>query len=1031
MSSVTVATRQISSRTSISGPRGPRPSSTRLPPPPTPSRESTLALTFNHFFTQTSSESLLDDADPTPSTPFPPSDPILHSFDERLSPQLYQADTQLPTDYEASTPVPCTAMSSSIEDSHHFHNGHDIQVAVPSTAPKHRAQRPPSEPIRPSQLSFIPTSDDDDDDDLSSVHRPPASAPVGRGFRNVTFVPSRSSSPELGPIPETPLPDVYQARRPPSKTNNTPVSPAPARGFNRPSTPPSLSPAIQPFKEVLLPEVSLGGSLFEALGLDSSSTQDMPLDHETHIDPTFDAHRASSTFPKDLKMPIAAKNTPEKPSLILHDEAEVDPPVLSPPYATVPDTPASAHSDCSSCRSLRDYASDNGAGGERLLGSADEKEDDQDDQFSDFAPGTPASVHQELPGSVPVRPRQLSEYRSKPRDEDDDIESEEEDGEDGEGGQKSLSASVVEAPTSPGWHASSSSSSSAGEPSPVDVSPIITQKPQVLVAEEGRVRVDALRVVVEDEGPEGVDEDGGLASPNLTPLTSPYSDGDGASISALDINAAPTPEPHALVAQGLSSSPVEDVSFSLELADDANVSEASEALASPFSEAGYAGAVQAAPAIEPSPLQAEDEDMVIVSRASTPSTHTSTESDSTEDGWTSPSAPIPPSTTAAASEPSTAPQIATAPVQDYAAPPPGSPPRSPALLPSAPAPSTTTTPNPNITSSTLRDLSPLDRALLLLDSDYQITDDDILPAYMLYPNRQIGERTVDRGPRRAYQQVRPPPSYDSLPPRPKMKKPKVKKEGSGLRNHLRAVFGRNASGGERERERPASMVDIREGVQTDQAVPPWVGRPASVAGGETGPTRGGLLRRIVTNASASTSNVSVVNENAVRRAEAEAETNGGRSAGETASRRTSVASSTRSGISANGSGEAGGSGSGNGNGHEHEHGSIEEGASCPFPAAVPVEGRPFLRDGQTLIYPEGVACPICHNTGYANFDPRHPCLICWKKFSRPFTKLLAKFFDSEDVSESDRGRLQRPLPEMPQSAPPTVGGARTSIADER
>jgi hypothetical protein len=89
-------------------------------------------------------------------------------------------------------------------------------------------------------------------------------------------------------------------------------------------------------------------------------------------------------------------------------------------------------------------------------------------------------------------------------------------------------------------------------------------------------------------------------------------------------------------------------------------------------------------------------------------------------------------------------------------------------------------------SDMLRRLSMLDRALLLLDVDPDPSD-EALPAYMLTPDVQHGESTVDRGPRRPYQSVRPPPTYESL----QIKMKKQKKKGGVLR----ALFGGGAGAG--------------------------------------------------------------------------------------------------------------------------------------------------------------------------------------------------------------------------------------------
>ncbi|VDB96774.1 unnamed protein product [Peniophora sp. CBMAI 1063] len=89
-----------------------------------------------------------------------------------------------------------------------------------------------------------------------------------------------------------------------------------------------------------------------------------------------------------------------------------------------------------------------------------------------------------------------------------------------------------------------------------------------------------------------------------------------------------------------------------------------------------------------------------------------------------------------------------------------------------------------------------------------------------------------------------------------------------------------------------------------------------------------------------------------------------------------------------------------------------------LPSMEPAEGRPLLRDGQILVYPEGEVCPHCGNTGYLPHNHSHDgsrlaCPACWPKFARPFGAKLARFFRKGSLKGPDgervRRRLQRPL----------------------
>lgn len=115
------------------------------------------------------------------------------------------------------------------------------------------------------------------------------------------------------------------------------------------------------------------------------------------------------------------------------------------------------------------------------------------------------------------------------------------------------------------------------------------------------------------------------------------------------------------------------------------------------------------------------------------------------------------------------------------------------------------------------------------------------------------------------------------------------------------------------------------------------------------------------------------------------------------------------------------------------------------PTTTPTPGRPLLRNGKTLVYPENYLCPKCtfltpshlplsdaypqtrkgQNTGYKSFDPSHPCRKCWDRFGKPFTSILASSpwsGQGSGPSQSEHGRtFQRPLPAFnppPQVRPP-------------
>ncbi|KAH9018003.1 hypothetical protein EDB84DRAFT_1276362 [Lactarius hengduanensis] len=70
-------------------------------------------------------------------------------------------------------------------------------------------------------------------------------------------------------------------------------------------------------------------------------------------------------------------------------------------------------------------------------------------------------------------------------------------------------------------------------------------------------------------------------------------------------------------------------------------------------------------------------------------------------------------------------------------------------------------------------------------------------------------------------------------------------------------------------------------------------------------------------------------------------------------------------------------------------GSTSTPANNGHPTNTPTPGRPLLRNGRTLVYPETYTCPKCNNTGYKNYDPSHPCRKCWDRYGKPFSSILA------------------------------------------
>ncbi|KAK9893961.1 hypothetical protein P389DRAFT_111015 [Cystobasidium minutum MCA 4210] len=82
------------------------------------------------------------------------------------------------------------------------------------------------------------------------------------------------------------------------------------------------------------------------------------------------------------------------------------------------------------------------------------------------------------------------------------------------------------------------------------------------------------------------------------------------------------------------------------------------------------------------------------------------------------------------------------------------------------------------------------------------------------------------------------------------------------------------------------------------------------------------------------------------------------------------------------------------------------------PSANPMSGQPLLHKGKILMYPPGVWCEKCHNTGYKAYDPNNPHEKCWNKYGRLYT---AAVWDSPNFTFSNP-TLQKPLPNSRHSA---------------
>ncbi|VDB91662.1 unnamed protein product [Peniophora sp. CBMAI 1063] len=310
----------------------------------------------------------------------------------------------------------------------------------------------------------------------------------------------------------------------------------------------------------------------------------------------------------------------------------------------------------------------------------------------------------------------------------------------------------------------------------------------------------------------------------------------------------------------------------------------------------------------------------------------------------------------------------------------------------------------------------LDRALLLLDVDpeLELPEDEPLPAYMLTAAVADGERSLDRGPRRPHGAIRPPPSYASLGIRP----PKPQRTGGG---GLRALFARNnasrntvgdESGNESEGGRRRGlrrffgsgstgdlrMMEAEPRRSTSSLAPSYM----STTGRELAPP------------SSLRPNASSINARRPSHAMS-------LSADMASSEPPRPESSLRAGsLDVRSSSAMELSRTETRQSEQTTHSRMDEDSAeaSPFPSSTPSVGRPLLRDGRILVYPEGHECSMCNNTGFAHDDPNHACEICWNKHSRPFTSVLARFF-RRGVAKKDRARLQKPL-RAPNSAPGNI-----------
>ncbi|KAL1694146.1 hypothetical protein GGG16DRAFT_47743 [Schizophyllum commune] len=95
------------------------------------------------------------------------------------------------------------------------------------------------------------------------------------------------------------------------------------------------------------------------------------------------------------------------------------------------------------------------------------------------------------------------------------------------------------------------------------------------------------------------------------------------------------------------------------------------------------------------------------------------------------------------------------------------------------------------------------------------------------------------------------------------------------------------------------------------------------------------------------------------------------------------------------------------------------------PTTTPTPGHPLLRDNRVLVYPAGVECPKCGNTGYKHGDPDQPCKRCWRKYGRAYEGALTY----ADFGPGGDGRMQRPLrAQQPPQQSQSLSGRRPTNA---
>ncbi|KAF8327779.1 uncharacterized protein EI90DRAFT_3220548, partial [Cantharellus anzutake] len=81
------------------------------------------------------------------------------------------------------------------------------------------------------------------------------------------------------------------------------------------------------------------------------------------------------------------------------------------------------------------------------------------------------------------------------------------------------------------------------------------------------------------------------------------------------------------------------------------------------------------------------------------------------------------------------------------------------------------------------------------------------------------------------------------------------------------------------------------------------------------------------------------------------------------------------------------------------------------PTSTPAGGHPLLNAGRILVYPNGHECHKCHNIGYKNLDPGHPCRKCWQKYGKPYS---GPYLQTD--WKNPPPNYQRPLPKFTSSS---------------